>query len=126
MAVKQGATMHPKYAIAADSPQAAASSLNHGYRRINVIRNLTILALFLLGIAFLAKHGATTQLLAAPNLPSVGSTASSSVPDGFPDDFVMGYLEFDWPPGHVPGFGPLYPTNRAVGNGDAILAQRLE
>jgi hypothetical protein len=104
----------------------AASSINRGRRRFNIASNLTILALFLLGISFLAGHTTTTRLLAAPTLPPVELTASSSVPDGFPPDFVFGYLEFDWEPGRVPGFGPLYPSNLVVGNGDAILAQRRE
>jgi hypothetical protein len=47
---------------------------------------------------------ATSQFLA--------EAASAPQIDGDLAEFQFGYVEFDWPPGKVPGFAPLPPNRR--------------
>ena len=83
-------------------------------------------ALGLAGIAILALAGLASFIRFAPDTlvnddldqarPSQYSSGAASAPrvDNDLAEFRFGYVEFDWPPGGVPGFEPLPAAKRSL------------
>jgi hypothetical protein len=69
------------------------------------------ISIIVMGSSILPQHwlvrtaNATARQPVALTMKSPGA-GSSALPN-YMTTFVFGFLEFDWPPGQVPGFGPI-------------------
>jgi len=74
-----------------------------------------VAALALAGLALFGQSAPTfvSNDSARPSTPQFLSEAANRHQlDGDLAEFQFGYVEFDWPPGKVPGFGPMPPTHQ--------------
>jgi hypothetical protein len=69
------------------------------------------ISIIVLGSSILPQHWLARIANATPRQPVAltmkSPGAGSSALPNYMTTFVFGFLEFDWPPGQVPGFGPI-------------------
>jgi hypothetical protein len=88
-------------------------NLNITVRRTSIwLAGVTALALVGLALSGQSAPTFVTDDLARPSTTQFLSEAANAPQlDGDLAEFRFGYVEFDWPPGKVPGFGPLPPRH---------------
>jgi hypothetical protein len=67
----------------------------------------------LIAIATWMPYGSHSSLLPTLDPQKVTLTSNSESSEAW--DFRFGYLEFEWEPGRIPGFGPLRKARMADG-----------
>ena len=104
----------------------APISLLSADRRIwpsNIAFKIIAAAVPLLVVFFASGHNVVLEL-AGPETHARTSQTSHTVSQNRAfDDFAFGYLEFDWEPGRVPGFGPIYKTTSSEASSEIHLAR---
>jgi hypothetical protein len=75
----------------------------------------------LLVLLFASGHTVVSELVSSAPHGKAFQTSYVVPPGHAFDDFAFGYLEFEWEPGQVPGFGPIHKTPSS----DAISELRL-
>ena len=99
--------MLPKFAKTYDASSVVAAN-----RRIwpsNIAFKVMATALPLL-VVFLASDNNVLELASPVAHGNPLQLVHARSPSQPLDDFAFGFLEFDWEPGQVPGFGPLHPV----------------
>ena len=113
--------MLPKFAKTYDASSVVAAN-----RRIwpsNIAFKVIAAAVPLL-VVFLASGQNLILELAGPATHGKAlQTSHAVVPSRAFDGFAFGYLEFDWEPGRVPGFGPIHKTTSLEASSETHFAR---
>ena len=115
--------MLPKFAKTYDASSVVAAN-----RRIwpsNIAFKVMAAALPLL-VVFLASDNNVLELASPAAHGNPLQPVRALSPSQPLDDFAFGFLEFDWEPGQVPGFGPLHPIETLASRTNEVLLVQVQ
>ena len=116
--------MLPKFAKTYDASSVVAA--NRRTWPSNIAFKVMAAALPLL-VVFLASDNNVVLELASPAAHGNPLQPVRALSPSQPlDDFAFGFLEFDWEPGQVPGFGPLHPIEALASRTNEVLLVQVQ